>query len=53
MSVEHPVDAAQPAVVATPLIGCSIHRWAVAVDAECVTVVSAFSFSSAEISPGG
>ena len=37
----------------TPLIGCSIHKCAVAVDAECVTVVSAFNFSSAEISPGG
>ena len=37
----------------TPDIGCSIHRWAVAVDAEWVTVVSSRSFSSAEISPGG
>ena len=37
----------------TPLMGCSIHKCAVAVDAECVTVVSSRSFSSAEISPGG
>ena len=37
----------------TPLIGCSIHKCAVAVDAECVTVVSSRNFSSAEIRPGG
>jgi len=37
----------------TPDNGCSIHIWAVAIDAECVTVLSERSFSSAEISPGG
>ena len=37
----------------TPLMGCSIHKCAVAVDAACVTVVSSRNFSRAEIKPGG
>ena len=34
-------------------MGCSIHKCAVAVDAECVTVVSSRNFSRAEMRPGG
>ena len=53
VGVEHAVGLAEPPLSPTPHIGCSIHRCAVAVVAECVTVVSSRSFSSAEIRPGG